>query len=64
MNDATQLRELLARARLSVRAAARALGLSRDKLRQYTEGRTPVPAWLWLAAERLADGAPNKEQAK
>jgi hypothetical protein len=36
-----------------VRGGAKALGLSRDKLRQYTEGHKTVPEYLWLALERL-----------
>lgn len=53
--DADRIRSELARAGLSVRAGARALGVSRDKLRHYTEGHLPVPQYLWLALGYLGD---------
>lgn len=57
--DAARLRTLLAAAGLSIRGSARALGVSRGRLREYTEGKSPIPQYIWLAAEHLAE---RKEQ--
>lgn len=53
--EAQRLRHLLSAAGLSIRGGARRLGLTRGRLREYTEGRVPIPQYIWLAAERLAE---------
>jgi len=46
-------RASLARAGLTQRGAARALGINERTVRRYAAG-TPIPRVVWLALERLA----------
>ncbi len=54
-NPAQHLRDLLLRANLSQRAAARELGVDERTLRYWAAGQTIPPRMAFLALERLID---------
>ena len=54
-NPAQHLRDLLLRANLSQRAAARELGVDERTLRYWAAGQTTPPRMAFLALERLID---------
>jgi DNA-binding transcriptional regulator YiaG len=58
--DAAQLlRDLLLRANLSQRAAARELGVDERTMRYWAAGQTTPPRMAFLALERLIDIGPQ-----
>ncbi len=52
--DADYVRDLLERAKLSQRAAARLLGINERTMRYYCSGEQPVPYLVQYALEMLA----------
>lgn len=55
-HTAAQLRDLLARAGISQRAAARALQIDNRLMRRYCSGAIPVPEIVWMALITLMNG--------
>jgi plasmid maintenance system antidote protein VapI len=60
MSDATpeELRELLAKTKLSQREAARRLEISQREFRRMCAGSRPIPSAVMLALQLLASIAP------
>jgi len=59
MSDHTpdELRELLAKAGLSQRGAARVLEIHEREFRLMCSGQIPIPQMVWLALCKLAENA-------